>query len=195
MKRISVRSLYDHSTEESLKKAFSTEAPLTDLRLRRVYWLLEKKAGFAKELNLEGLLDRVFFDPISEEIRHGFTDFSPQATYVEIRFLAGVTDNIARSATDALMLFSNSKQSWQDFEIEAHSGWELEIVGDYSQAQIEKILFQSIANPLLNDVQIISGKEIQHRNPFENFENFWKVPATDKRELLLFDLDRTVLEK
>ncbi len=165
MQRISVRSLYDHSTEDAIKKAFAQEAPLFQLRLRRVYWLLEKTPGFAKEIGLESLLDRVFFDPVAEEIRHGFPDFLNESTYVEIRFLAGVTDNIARSATEALMLFSSTTQSWQDFGIEAHSGWELEISGDYSQAQIEKVLFQSLANPLLNKVEILPGKDLKQKNP------------------------------
>ena len=195
MQRISVRSLYDYSAEAALQKAFAQEAPLSRLRLRRVYWLLEKTPGFAQELKLEFLMDKIFFDPVAEEISHDFPDFSPEATYVEVRFLAGVTDNIARSATEALMLFSPSAKSWQDFGIEAHSGWELEITGDYSRAQIEKILFQSLANPLLNKVEILPGQDLKSQNPWKNFANFWKAPALAERQLLLFDLDKKVLKK
>ncbi|MGZ3769375.1 MAG: phosphoribosylformylglycinamidine synthase subunit PurL [Bdellovibrio sp.] len=196
MQRISVRSLYDHSTENALKKAFEKEAPLTDLRLRRVYWLLEKKPGFATELKLGTLLDRVFYDPIAEEIQHGYPYFKDNATYVEIRFLAGVTDNLARSATEALMLFApQTNSSWQEFGIEAHSGWEVEIQGDYSQKQIEKILFQSLANPLLNKMETFRGSDLNKHNPWSNFNRFWESPAIQNRQLHLIDLKEDVLKK
>lgn len=197
MQRISVRSLYDHSGEQALKKAFAREAPLSDLKLRRVYWLLEKRPGFAKELNLESLMDRVFFDPIAEEIRHGFPQFQASHTYVEVKFLAGVTDNLARSATEALMLFASEKDqsSWQEFGIEAHSGWELEIAGDFTQKQIEKVLFQSLANPLLNKMEFSRGSDLLKQNPWQNFSKFWNSPKIENRHLELFDLKLEVLEK
>lgn len=196
MQRISVRSLYDHSAEHALKKAFEKEAPLADLRLRRVYWLLEKKAGFAKELRLESLMDKIFFDPVAEEIQHGHLEFKDNATYVEIRFLAGVTDNLARSATEALMLFSmQHNTSWQEFGIETHSGWEVEIQGDYSQKQIEKILFQSLANPLLNKVECLRGSELKKNNPWATFTKFWESPKIENRQLNLIDLKEDVLKK
>lgn len=196
MQRISVRSLYDHSAEKALKKAFFKEAPLQDLRLRRVYWLLEKTPGFSQELRLNSLLDRVFFDPISEEIQHGFPQFKSEATYVEVRFLAGVTDNMARSATEALMLFSEHRgTSWQEFGIEAHSGWEVEILGDYSQQQIERILFQSLANPLLNKVECLRGEVLKKTNSWQSFHSFWQAPRNEQRQLQLFDLNPAVLQK
>ncbi|KYG65926.1 phosphoribosylformylglycinamidine synthase [Bdellovibrio bacteriovorus] len=196
MQRISVRSLYDHSAEESLKKSFAKEAPITDLKLRRVYWLLEKTPGFAKEIKLDTLMDRIFFDPVAEEIKHGLPEFRADATYVEVRFLAGVTDNIARSATEALMLFSpQHNTSWQEFGIEAHSGWELEIHGDFNQKQIEKVLFQSLANPLLNKVDVARGSEQNTISLWKNFGHFWDSPAISDRKLLLFDLKTDVLQK
>lgn len=196
MQRISVRSLYDHSAEQSLKKAFEKEAPLTNLTLRRVYWLLEKKPGLAKELKLETLMDKIFFDPVSEEISHTFPTFKDDATYVEVRFLAGVTDNLARSATEALMLFSSQhNSSWQEFGIEAHSGWEIEIHGDFSQKQIEKVLFQSLANPLLNKLECARGAELLKSNPWQNFAKFWDSPKIENRQLQLFDLKMDVLNK
>ncbi|WP_374029124.1 AIR synthase-related protein [Bdellovibrio bacteriovorus] len=196
MQRISVRSLYDHSAETSLKKIFAQETSVQNLQLRRVYWLLEKKAGYSKELNLESLLGKVFFDPISEEMRLGFSGLQKEKTYVEVRFLAGVTDNLARSATEALMLFSpQHKTSWQDFGIECHSGWELELEGDISQKQIEKVLFQSLANPLLNKVECRRGHELLENNSWARFAAFWQSPQVTDRQLTLFPLNKLVLEK
>lgn len=196
MQRISVRSFYDHSTEKSLQNIFEKEAPLKDLQLRRVYWLLEKQPGFAKELRLETLMDKIFFDPIAEEIKHGQPDFKDEATYAEIRFLAGVTDNLARSATEALMLFSPIKQSsWQDFAIEVHSGWEVEVQGDYTQEQIRKILFETLANPLLNKVECGRGDQLQKHNPWQNFSKFWQVPDVQEQKLRLVDLNEETIKK
>lgn len=196
MQRISVRSLYDLSAENTLKKLFSREATLQDLRLRRVYWVLEKQVGFAQELGLESLVDKVFFDPIAEEAQPGFPAFAEDAIYAEIRFLAGVTDNVARSATEALMLFSpQHKNSWQDFPLEVHSGWELEVRADLSQKQIERGLLQTLANPLLHKVDIQFGSTLAKENPWQNFKKFWTPPKTAARQLQLFDLQFEVLQK
>ncbi|HEY1078896.1 MAG TPA: phosphoribosylformylglycinamidine synthase, partial [Bdellovibrio sp.] len=196
MHRISVRSLYDFSTEKSLQAALAKEGMVTDLRLRRVYWLVETSAGFAKEFKLQTLMDKIFFDPIAEEAQHDFPEFNEEATYAEVRFLAGVTDNLARSATEALMLFSSQHNtSWQDFPLQVHSGWEVEIHGDVSQKHIEKVLFQSLANPLLNKVDIQRGKDLKQKNTWQNFSQFWKSAALENRTLQLFALDVAVLNK
>ncbi len=196
MQRISKAKSLRSQYRKSFKKAFEKEAPLKDLKLRRVYWLLEKKPGFAKELRLESLMDKIFFDPVAEEIAHSFPEFREDATYVEVRFLAGVTDNLARSATEALMLFApQHNSSWQDFAIEAHSGWEVEIHGDFTQKQVERVLFQSLANPLLNKVELARGTELKKNNLWASFGKFWNSPQIENRTLQLFDLKEDVLKK
>ncbi|MNK06214.1 Phosphoribosylformylglycinamidine synthase 2 [compost metagenome] len=196
MQRISVRSLYDHSQESALKTAFAKEGAVTELTLHRVYWLLEKTPGFSKELRLENLMERVFFDPVAEMMTTDFPEFKNGSTYVEVRFLAGVTDNIARSATEALMLFApQAATAWQDFGIEVHSGWELEIVGDFSQKQIEKVLFQTLANTLLHHVECSRGEELQKKNTWSEYKKFWQTPVQEKKELRLFDLNVAVLNQ
>jgi Phosphoribosylformylglycinamidine (FGAM) synthase, synthetase domain len=196
MKRLSVRSLYDHSQENALKTAFNRETPVTGLNLRRVYWLNEKTPGFAKELNLETVVEKVFHDSVSEEMKSGYFDYAPHKTYVEIRFLAGVTDNMARSATEALMLFAPQvNTSWQDFPISVHSGWEMEIDGDISKAQIEKVLFASLANPLLQKVSCVSGAELLKNNTWAQYPAYWTTTTSHKLELQLFPLNFDVLNK
>lgn len=196
MQRIAVRSLYDHSTEDGLKKSFAREGQLQDLQLCRVYWVLERKAGAAKEIGLESLQGKIFFDPVSEKMTTIFPEFKEESSYVEIRFAAGVTDNVARSATEALMLFAPQFQgAWQDFSLEVHSGWELEIAGDFTQAQIQKVLFQTIANPLLHKLDVFTGKILKKQNTWADYKNFWKTPETEEKNLILFDLNSTVLEK
>ncbi len=193
MKRLTVRSLFDHSQERALKDTFSREGKLQSLSLRRVYWLIERSQH---NLNLNQLSEKIFFDPISEEMREGMPQINPAASYVEIRFAAGVTDNVARSATEALMLFApDFKKSWADFPVEVHSGWEIEILGDLSVDQIQKVLFQTIANPLLNKIDIVSGQELQKTKSWSQYGEFWKTPETDEKTLALFPLDPEFLEK
>lgn len=194
MQRISVRSQYDHSQEKALRSAFEKEGSIRELKLSRVYWVLERTPGFLKEFPLKNL-ERVFCDTISEEMHMGFSDHRPEAIYTEVRFLAGVTDNVARSATEALMLMSESSGAWHDFGLEVHSGWEMELVGDFSQGQIEKILFQNLANPLLNKVSCLQGKELLQHNPWKEFSTFWTTPPHEKKTLRLFPLDRDLLQK
>ncbi len=196
MQRISVRGKYDHSQECSLRKAFEKEGKVQELRLRRVYWILEKQTGFAQDLGLEGLLDKVFFDPVAEEIQHGFGSFDKESVYVEVRYLAGVTDNWARSATEALMLFSDKRYtSWQEFGLSVHSGWQVELRSDISRDKIHKILLQYLANPLLNKIEYAQGSELEKSNSWANFENYWQTPKVEQPRLVLFDLDYSVLNK
>ncbi|ASD62833.1 phosphoribosylformylglycinamidine synthase subunit PurL [Bdellovibrio bacteriovorus] len=195
MQRISVRSRYDHSTEKALKSALSLEAPVNELHLRRVYWLLEKKSGAAREFPLQTAMDKVFFDPISESRKTGFMDYQDDKTYVEVRFLAGVTDNMARTATEALMLFSaQHNSSWQEFPLEVHSGWEMEISGDISKEQIEKVLFQNLANPLLNRLEIQTGAALKKQNTWAAYPHFWKA-SEHMPQLQLLNLDANTLQR
>lgn len=200
MKRISVRSLYDFSLENSLKtliqKEVQKEAAVRELKLHRVYWLLEKTPGIAQEIQLESLIPQVFFDPISEKMSFDFPAFQENATYVEIRFLAGVTDNLARSATEALMLFvPNFKNSWQEFGISVHSGWQVEIEGDVTQEQIYKVLNQTLSNPLLHKIECRGGAQLQQSNTWTDFASYWKISSDFVRELQLFDLDFETINK
>lgn len=195
MQRLSVRSRFDLSTENALKKALLQAGPVHDLKLRKLYWVLPK-ANALMEMDLEKNLDKVFSDPVAEEMRRGFPKFQEGRTYVEVRFLAGVTDNLARSATEALMLLApqHNTSSWQDFPLEVHSGWELEIHGDVSKGQIESLLFQTLANPLLHKVTVNPGQELTKQNSWASFADYCKTsPHTP--ELLLLDLNQATLEK
>ncbi len=138
--RLAVRSRIDTSAEENLKKAFALNSAIEELHLSRVFWLLEKKPGAFSKLNLDKYLSRIFCDSISEDLATDFPKFQDNKVYVEVRFLGGVTDNWARSATEALALVSESPSiPWQEFDIEVHSGWQIELGTDLTQKQIETV--------------------------------------------------------
>lgn len=190
--RIAVRSRIDLSGEQNLQKAFSQYGQVQDVKLSRLFWLLEKKAqAFPNTQDMH----RIFHDSITEDLSVGFPTFTPSKIYVEIRFQGGVTDNWARSATEALALVSkNSPTTWQDLDIEVHSGWQIEIDGDLCQEHIEKVLFQNLANPLLQKIEIHRGESLQLKNHLDSYHNHWKVDASYTPELKLFPLEKSVLQ-
>ncbi|QDK38834.1 AIR synthase-related protein [Bdellovibrio sp. NC01] len=200
--RVLVRSHIDTSAEDNLRKAFAEHADIQELRLSRVFWLLEKTPQAFQTHTVHKYLNRVFCDPISEDLVEGFPRFQDDRIYAEVRFLSGVTDNWARSATEALMLvseeLSSSKVSalpWQNFDIEVHSGWQIELRGDLSQEQIHKTLFKTLANPLLNKVEVHTGTELAKQNHFAGFHSYWALPQQQAPDLKLFSLEFAILEK
>ncbi len=193
--RVAIRSRIENSQEEHLKKLFNPAKPSQDLKLSRVFWLMEKTPGAFKQWDLKKDLHKVFCDAITEDMDFGFPEYHDDKIYVEVRYLAGVTDNWARSATEALSLVSGgATKSWQDFDFEVHSGWQIEMSEDLSQSQVEKVLFQSLANPLLQKVQVKRGGELKGANSFADFHEYWKVETEHKPELKLFPLTADALE-
>lgn len=200
--RVLVRSHVDTSTEDNLRKAFTEHADIHDLRLSRVFWLLEKTPQAFQVHSVQKYLDRVFRDPISEDLKEGYPKFQDDCIYAEVRLLSGVTDNWARSATEALMLVSEELSAskiaeipWQNFDIEVHSGWQVELRGDLSQEQIHHTLFKTLANPLLNKVEVHTGATLAKQNHLAGFQSYWALPERQATKLKLFPLEFTVLEK
>lgn len=198
--RVAVRSRLDTSGETNLKQAFSDLAEVKELHLSRVFWLLDKSASGSQidlqSLEFKKVLSRVFADPICEDISFGFPSFDENKIYVEIRFLGGVTDNGARSATEGLALMSLSETSaWQDFPIEVHSGWQIEMIADLGQKQIEQVLFRTLANPLLNKVEVHHGSELKSHNPMSMYHNYWSLQSSHRPQLQLFELKPSVLKE
>lgn len=191
MLRLSVKSKFDTSTQDRLTKILGSDK-IKNLAVSRVYWL----SGDVRDYPL----DKIFYDPISEEMTAEFPVFYPQSIYVEVRFQAGVTDNIARSATEALMLFDPSdKSSWQDYKLKVHSGWQLEISpldnAKISHDQVKAAIYEVFANPLLNVIQVVQGEELLKMNAWKEFDKYWISPKSKNLELKTFDLNFDVLMK
>ncbi|MFS4458182.1 phosphoribosylformylglycinamidine synthase subunit PurL [Bdellovibrio sp. HCB2-146] len=194
--RLVVSNKIDKTAENNLLQALRVQGPVENLRLEKVFWLLEREAGVFDRLQIEKHTGKIFFDPIAEDLYIGLGDIEEGQQFAEIRFLAGVTDNWARSATEALALFSDTPQiPWQNFAVEVHSGWQVKMTSDLGKEQIQKVLFQGLANPLLQKVEITQSLTNAHHGQFENFQDYWKVPKMAERSLALFDLNFEVLQK
>lgn len=194
MMRISVRSLFDHSLENSLKAELAQYGEVKSLKVHRVFWLLEKESHTLEKIKD---LERIFVDPIAEEALIGYPKFSEDRHYAEIFFKPGVTDNLGRSATEALMLLANAEKdlSWQDFSVSVHSGWQIELDGKIHKDYFYKVLYQNLANSLLHKISFYSGAELKKENPWQDFNKYWLIQEGEEKKLELIPLEENALEK
>lgn len=194
MMRICVRSLFDHSLENSLKTELSRYGDIEYLKVHRVFWLVEQGSHILESIQD---LEKVFVDPISEEAIIGFPEFSEDRHYAEIVFKPGVTDNLGRSGTEALMLLANADKalSWQDFPISVHSGWQIEFSGEIGKDHFYKVLYQNLANSLLHKISFFSGAELKKENSWKDFQKYWLIQEGGEKNLELIPLEEAALEK
>lgn len=191
MLRISIESKYDFSTQKNLTRLLGEDRVKT-IKVSRVFWLTSEKPL------AQYPLEKIFYDPISEKMSLEYPPFEAGKIYAEIRFQNGVTDNLARSATEALMLFAGPQnKSWQDFEVKVHSGWQLVIESkeNISKDEISQKLFESLANPLLNTISLKTGEELFQNNVWKNYSSYWNKNQMVEPELQLFDLKFETLMK
>lgn len=195
MLRIQVRSRVDRSAEAALGTALAKLGAPAAVKLSRVFWLTEHKPGTIAAI--PGIED-VFHDPISEDVAFGTPAIEAGSTYVEIRHRPGVTDNLARTATEALMVVADAPAgaSWQDWSIHVASGWQLELQGHVSESAATDVLYRDLANPLLHDVRVSGGAELQSQ-PGQWFKAPADVTARSAvpQEMQRFPLDMDVLSR
>ncbi|TAN10878.1 MAG: phosphoribosylformylglycinamidine synthase [Burkholderiaceae bacterium] len=196
MLRIQVRSRIDHSAETALGAAFAKLGTHTDVKLSRVFWLTEREPGAIAAI---ADIENVLHDPISEDVAFGTPAVDAACTYVEIRHRAGVTDNLARTATEALMIVAGAPtgSSWQDWTIHVASGWQLELQGRVSEAAITEVLYRDLANPLLHEVAVSSGAALAQQPDawFRAAVDASAAFAAPPQDLTLFPLDMTTLDR
>lgn len=83
-------------------------------------------------------------------------------TLLEISFLPGVTDNVARSCQDALALSGLEVSCYSSSLIAVRSGTE------WSDEQWRDLLKQGFYNPLIQDLKIWRGEDLKSLKRFEN---------------------------
>jgi phosphoribosylformylglycinamidine synthase len=124
-----------------------------------------------EQANLWG--ERVFRDPVLQEIQFSHQEqfrFSGAGSLlpsfvVQVRFLPGVTDNVGRTATEAVRLLS----AWaREKEVTIFTGKAVYFYGDLSKAEVERAASEIIGNPLIEDMQVVSWKDYYEAARFEN---------------------------
>jgi phosphoribosylformylglycinamidine synthase len=109
--------------------------------------------------------ERVFSDPVLQEFAlQNVTEFRNSASagslrpsfVVQVRFLPGVTDNVGRTATEALHLLS----PWaRENEVNVFTGKAVYFYGDLSRMEVEKVATEIIGNPLIEELNVLSWAE------------------------------------
>jgi len=165
-----------------------------------VFWL---KANSGVAIPLEQAHEwakKVFCDPILQSYALAMEDFRPlgglsmfPSYAIEVRYLPGVTDNIGRSATEALKLCSTFAR---DENVTVYSGKITVLYGELGRGEAEKISQEILANPLIQSIQVFSWQEFYQASRFEN----QKVPEVILQEVPIFHIcslehDDRILEK
>ena len=116
--------------------------------------------------------EAVFCDPVLQEFHlahnpefrmSGAGSLLP-GFVVQVRFLPGVTDNVGRSATEALHLLSPfAKQH----NVTVHSGKAIYFYGDLSRAEVERVATEIVANPLIEEIKVVTWADYWAPERFE----------------------------
>lgn len=137
----------------------------------QVFWL-KAKSGIdlpAEEVQL--WTQKIFADPVLQDVAHSMdSDFKNQggvtpSFVVQVRFLPGVTDNVGKTATEALALFSAFARS---NEVVVYTGKTVYLYGEISKSEAEKIAFEALGNSIIEDVQVFSWSQFRKEDRFED---------------------------
>ena len=130
--------------------------PLKDVKRISVYQLL--CADGMETSVLYQQCQEIFCDPIIENIH--FEDWNieqdgaPADWFIDVRYRAGVTDTVARSAEEAFALFGHS--------LRVATGTLYALFGNLTKEQCHRIGFELLANHLIQEIHIYSKNDAQH---------------------------------
>lgn len=201
--RIEVRDLESNSREHKYAKAARNHfrIPVFGTEIVQLFWLKSKDGTEIDGTELKVFAERVFCDPILQEYhlsQPGEFRFSGAGnilpSYVaQVRFLPGVTDNVGKTATEALSLISDFARS---HSVQVYTGKAVYFYGDLSKGDVEKVAQEIVANPLIEEIQIFSWDEYFSGSRFENQKVPEVVLTGDARvEVLDLQLDDRALER
>lgn len=164
-----------------------------DIRTTKVLGLL----GAFSESDAERVGRDLLLDPIIEELTFGRTDYPsvlPAFTHaVQVTFLPGVTDNLARSAKEAIEDLLDRKLEHEDHVFSA-TVYLLE-APDLESSDIDRIVAEVLHNPVIEGVTLLSRKEVEAGKEFSRFEAPPEVETPKTQSIQLSGLDDEALLK
>lgn len=159
--RIEVRELECNAREQRYAKTarHHLRIPVYGTETVQIFWV---KAGDGADIPAEEAkrwAEKVFCDPVLQEFHLSQTGefrFTSAGNILpsfvaQIRFLPGVTDNVGRTATEALAL---SSPFAREHNVQVFTGKAVYFYGDLSRNEVERVAFESIANPLIEEIQV-----------------------------------------
>lgn len=167
----------------------------------QLFWL---KAGDGTPIPAEELklwAERVFCDPVlqeyhlehSGEFRFSGAGAIAPSFVAEVRFLPGVTDNVGRTATEALRLLSAFAR---EHAVSVYTGKAVYFYGDLSRGEVERVAGESVANPLIEDIRVLPWAEyyVPERFGRQSVPEV-RLQGEPQVEVISLDLDERSLEK
>lgn len=201
--RLEVRDLDCNTRDQRYAKVARSHlrVPVYGTETVQLFWLKAQDRADLVLSDVKAWAERVFCDPVLQEyqISHqpDFRFSSGSSIYpsfvTQVRYLPGVTDNVGRTATEALALLSPFAK---EHGVNVYTGKAVYFYGDLSRAEVEKVSYESVANSIIEDIQVFSWDEYYS---FRRFED-QKVPEVHlleeaRVEIIPLDVDNQSLER
>ena len=157
--RLEVRDLSgnfrDHHYANLARKHFQIQ--VFGAEVVQVFWLKASDGAELPSEEVKGWAERIFCDPVMQEysLSHESEFRLPGAGsivpsfVVQVRYLPGVTDNVGRTATEALSLLSPFAR---EHGVTVYTGKAIYLYGDLSKSQVEKLAFECMGNSIIEDI-------------------------------------------
>lgn len=200
--RLEVRDLDCNTREQRIAKSARQHLriPVYGTETVELFWA--KAANDAEIPETEARLwgDRVLCDPVLQEFTFtGAAEFRTASgaltpTFVvQVRFLPGVTDNVGRTATEAVSLLSG----WaRENGVSVYTGKAVYFYGDLSRAEVERVAGEIIGNPLIEELRVLPWADYYVPERFAGQTVPEVVLSGDARvETVSLDLDDRALER
>jgi phosphoribosylformylglycinamidine (FGAM) synthase PurS component len=171
--RMEVRNLDTNVREQRYARAARQHLriPVYGTETVQLFWAKAATGLAVPSAEAQSWAERVFCDPVLQEYttvhRPEFRTSAASATpsfVVQVRFLPGVTDNVGRTATEALRLLSPFAR---ENEVTVFTGKAVYFYGDLSRAEVEKVAGEILGNPLIEELRVLTWVEYNAPSRFE----------------------------
>ena len=166
---------------------------LKDIRTTKVLGLL----GDISEADAKTVGEELLLDPIIEELSFGKADYGailPSFTHaVQVTFLPGVTDNVARSAKEAIEDLLGRVLPHEDHVFSA-TVYLLE-APDLTAEEVDRVVAEVLHNPVIEGVTLLDRSAIDGGTFFGEFEAPQEVETPETQSIQLSGLDDESLLK
>jgi phosphoribosylformylglycinamidine synthase subunit PurSL len=201
--RIEVRDLDCNSRDQRYAKVARAHlrVPVYGTETVQLFWLKASDRAALEAADVKLWAEKVFCDPVMQEFhlahqpefRFSSGGQITPSFVTQVRYLPGVTDNVGRTATEALALLSPFAK---EHGVQVYTGKAIYFYGDLSKAEVEKVSFESIANSLIEDIQVFSWSEYHSVDRFVDQE----VPEVhlleeSRVEIISLEGDKASLER
>lgn len=168
---------------------------ISSISNRSSYWLQSSKE--LKQSLVEEYAKSVLSDPVSEDFKVAFlTEEAGNADWVvEVYYLPGVTDNIGKSATEAICILEHKgivkPEVVKDSDLQVYSGNTYYVQSEIDKEQLLELAEKYLANPLVQKINIYTMREYKSLKAASNFPRVKDI----QRKLKCFDMSKMSLAK